>query len=68
MPYEGGYAFDRQKHILNVLELQNRAITIGVNFPAKNETTLNIDFLPVNKILNTEREKSMSFLKNAIEN
>lgn len=52
----------RQKHFLILVNLEDRAITIGDEFPIVDESLLSVDFKESEDILNLERKKSKEFL------
>ena len=55
----------RQRNILKMLGLENRAIQNGGEFPSVKD--LDVDLTNAQAILASEREKSLSYLRNALK-
>lgn len=60
----GDYRGSRMKSILKLFALEDRIITQDMQI----DTIKTIDFVPVNEKLQKEREKSISYLKTALQN
>jgi len=57
----------RQKHLLNLLKLQHRAVNVGDEFPKVDANLFNVDYNNPTEILKIERMKSINFLKEALK-